>query len=383
MVSRLLEDLQKRFAEKSKGFKETLAFLSLFRKARGGNITWGQPSPKNPALKAFLTKGLDKEWGYDEFWEEFTSALVAVMHDSVPDSFLEKGSGTDYRIVSTPGARVPTAMVRANKETGLCQGRTILFPWRANYQIHREPFVLEAWCEALVTPGYNHNGLRDEKQSFVDSLLSRTNIEIPANSVLVRDAPSPADPWTSILLTDPLDKYGSFDTIWKNLLELLQISDDESIKVQNVVEDGFTVFSKGAGSRSSWTWVKYTFNKHKSEVTNARVGPAVHHMTCGEIMGEHYGAWRDKQFLSYMVLYRKPLQLEFRGETLEGVGPRIEDANPTLYHIMLQTFGRMHDKRHPPSTSDGSRGLCGCGRRRTASPPTAPQLPEEEKEKDE
>jgi len=232
-------------------------------------------------------------------------------------------------------------------------------------------------------PGYYHQGLVLEKQHFLDGLLRRLAPGVRPFSVLVHEGPSPVSPWESTILSDPLDDFGDFDALWDVTLDALRNPLGKcSTKLQNVMTDGFTVFAKDGGSRSSWYWTKYKLNKYKEE-DMPKVGPAVEH-SIGEIVAEHYSAWRELRWRSYIVLHRNPLRIEFRGESVSGAGPRMTEPNPVLYFGLLTIFGKMCEKKYlngPPATH---RGVC-CRRRRAPAATAAAEAaePARGKEKDE
>mmetsp|Transcript_66244 Transcript_66244/g.149553 ORF Transcript_66244/g.149553 Transcript_66244/m.149553 type:complete len:370 (+) Transcript_66244:64-1173(+) len=332
----------------------------LVRKSHTVRIDWDRPSPSNATLKGLLSASLDKEWDFDTFWDEFLGQTIEALQNLLPDGRMERVSSTDWRIYFKDQ---PVMVMRAAKDEGLIECRNLKEAWKAVHQIHQKPLRVETWAEWLQVPLYQHPALHLEKLHFMHLALQRIDESIQMGRVGLSDGHSPSNLWLSCMVSDPLEQYGDFDTIWDALVETLKVSNmglHKSVQ-QQAKSDGFTLFTKGGGSRSAWSWAKYTYDKNVTESPNAHqlVGPTAHQMSYGEIRGEHYGPWRQLAWRSRIILYRKPLVIEFRGEHLDGPRTRLAEPNPLLYYGLLEIFSKMCDKKYPVSSKGGA-----CGKRK-------------------
>jgi len=294
-----------------------------------------------------VTRDLGKEWeDSDGFFADFSEELIASTQSALPGCIMERSSlGSLVSFKASAESSKPSCILRIDKASGVIDHRDFSSQWKLSYKIHKDPLRLEAWAEWTNVPGYHHPKLVAEKQGFVDALLKSIHPDLKHSSVVVREDYSPLRPWASCIVSDPLDAFGEFDVLWDKLLELLRHPMKSSdVKVQNVTTNGFTVFSKGVGNRSSWGWTKYRYDKYKMEERPEVIGPSVE-LGVGEVTAEHYSSWREMKFRSHIVLNRRPLQLEFWGETVSGSGRRIKEPYPVLHFGLLTVFGKLYAKR--------------------------------------
>mmetsp|Transcript_116583 Transcript_116583/g.341205 ORF Transcript_116583/g.341205 Transcript_116583/m.341205 type:complete len:396 (-) Transcript_116583:67-1254(-) len=339
------------------GFHHLLNIIAVHRKSRGIKIHWDHPSPGNPNAKGLVTRDLSKEWDDDEFWLNFKDVVVEVLHATFPGSLLDKNSeGTEFFIKAASQEEKPFAILRIDEATRTCEVRVGNDQFSCLYRTYNEPLRLEAWAEWSNVPGYWHQGIVAEKQGLVDRLLQSIHPDVNPGSVLVKEDYSPLRPWASCINSEPLDPFADFDLLWSKLLELLkeapQQQKQSSVKLQNVQSDGFTVFSKSSGNRSSWSWTKYRYDKYKKEEAPKVVGPSVE-LTLGEVVVEHYSAWRELQYRSYINLHKRPLRLQFWAEGVPGRSIRMTEPNAIIYFGLLTMFGKLYERRDAALKEDG------------------------------